>query len=561
VFKEDSPAAFLPDAPRVSVVVCSYNGGRTLNACLRSILTLDYPDYEVVLVDDGSTDDTRSIAARFPEVRAIHQPNLGLSEARNVGLRASTGAIVAYTDSDCVVDPDWLSLLVYQLQRTGAAAVGGPNLSPEDGQIAACVAASPGQPSHVLESDQVAEHIPGCNMAYRREALLAINGFDPVYRRAGDDVDLCWRLQHEGMWITFAPGAFVWHLRRQTVGAYLRQQSGYGEAEALLRFKHPEKFNGLGQGKWRGMLYGMSLQGLRLKRVIIYRGTFACGMFQCVYQPGPAHWAMLPTTLEWHATAAVLAVLGIAGWLRGAALAAAMVGLSVLVAVFQALQARIPQPHEAIRSRLLVAWLCYAQPLVRSWARYRTRLAVHRNVQATPTAGPERTRLPLWGALYRAYWDDRWRDRTELLHLGANELVALCWAKETDAGWSDWDLEFSRDPWTVVRVSTVQEDHGCGRRLIRLRYALKKSVVMPVILAGVAGVLAAFSGAWPLAAGGAAAAGIITGQWWRARRAAGVVVAFDNVAMRMGLVRVEDGRRAGKGAGAELEANHAESPL
>src|SRR5439155_19761926 len=158
-----------------------------------------------------STDDTRAILGRFPDVRAIHQGNQGLSVARNVGLQAATGSIVAYTDSDCFADRDWLTHLVHQFERTSAAAVGGPTLTPEDGWLAACVAAAPGQPMHVLESDQVAEHIPGCNMAYRREALLAINGFDPVYRKAGDDVDVCWRLQQAGYWITFAPGASVWH--------------------------------------------------------------------------------------------------------------------------------------------------------------------------------------------------------------------------------------------------------------------------------------------------------------------------------------------------------------
>ena len=114
--------------------------------------------------------------------------------------------MIAYTDSDCVADPNWLIHLVHQLTRSGAAAVGGPNLTPEDGWLAACVAAAPGQPTHVLVSDQVAEHIPGCNMAFRREALEAINGFDPQFRKAGDDVDICWRLQHEGLLITFAPG-------------------------------------------------------------------------------------------------------------------------------------------------------------------------------------------------------------------------------------------------------------------------------------------------------------------------------------------------------------------
>src|SRR5262245_20823634 len=311
----ESPlSALLPRAPRASVVVCTYNGGRTLDQCLRSLRELDYPDYEVIVVDDGSTDHTREILSRFPQVRAIHQPNMGLSAARNVGLHASTGEIVAYTDSDCFADRDWLTHLVDQLERTGAAAVGGPNLTPEDGWLAACVAASPGQPTHVLESDQVAEHVPGCNMAFRRDALLTIGGFDPLYRKAGDDVDVCWRLQQSGRWITFAPGAFVWHHRRQGPRSYLRQQAGYGGAEALLRFKHPERFNARGEGKWRGMLYGAALRGLRFGRSLVHRGVFGTGLFQCVYRPGPAHWAMLPSTLEWHAAAVMVAFLS-ALWL------------------------------------------------------------------------------------------------------------------------------------------------------------------------------------------------------------------------------------------------------
>src|SRR5262249_6835143 len=229
---EAPTTALFPETPPVSVVVCTYSGGRTLAQCLNSLRALDYPDYEVIVVDDGSTDDTPAVLDRFPEVRVVRQPNRGLSVARNAGLEAARGAIIAYTDDDCFADADWLNHLVYQLQRSGADSVGGPNLTPPDGRLAACVAASPGQPAHVLESDQVAEHIPGCNMAFRREALLAINGFDPLYRKAGDDVDVCWRLQQTGRWITFAPGAFVWHHRRQTARAYLRPQARYGEGEA-----------------------------------------------------------------------------------------------------------------------------------------------------------------------------------------------------------------------------------------------------------------------------------------------------------------------------------------
>jgi O-antigen biosynthesis protein len=373
---QHSPVDLLPRRPSVSVVVCSYNGGTTLAECLRSLGRLNYPDYEVILVDDGSTDNTRDIASRFPWVRAIHQPNLGLSAARNVGLQSSTGEIIAYTDSDCFADPDWLTHLVAQLLEGDAAGVGGPNLTPEDGRLAACVAASPGQPTHVLESDQVAEHIPGCNMAFRREALEAINGFDPQFRKAGDDVDVCWRLQQAGKWITFAPAAFVWHHRRQDPSSYLLQQAGYGEAEALLRFKHPDKFDGRGHGKWAGVLYGASLRGLVLDQAIVYRGTFGCGLFQCIYQPGPAYWAMLPGTLEWQALVAALVPLGLFWWPVWL-FCAAMFALSVVVACAQAAQTRLDPRHDGWSSRLLVAGLCYLQPLVRSFARYKTRYLGH----------------------------------------------------------------------------------------------------------------------------------------------------------------------------------------
>ena len=230
----------LSEYPKVSVVICAYNAEPTMEACLESLRNLRYPAFEVVVVDDGSTDRTGAIADGFEGFHVIHQPNKGLSAARNVGIAASLGEIVAFTDSDCVVDPDWLHYLVATFLQTGLPAVGGPNLPPpEDSMVAACVAASPGGPLEVLLDDVEAEHIPGCNMAFRREVLDEIGGFDPIYRSAGDDVDVCWRLQDLGYRIGFSPAAMVWHFRRNTMKAYIGQQKGYGKAEALLYFRHP----------------------------------------------------------------------------------------------------------------------------------------------------------------------------------------------------------------------------------------------------------------------------------------------------------------------------------
>src|SRR5206468_9431114 len=140
--------------------------------------------------------------------------------------------------------------------------------------------------------------------------------------------------------------------------------AGYGEAEALLHFKHPDKFNSRGNGKWRGVLYGASQQGLRLSEPIIYQGVFGAGLFQCLYQPAPAHWVMLPATLEWHLAAGLVALAGFA-WPTAWGVAPAMLALALLVAGLQAAQAKLPVAHDGPRARLLVAWLCYAQPLVR----------------------------------------------------------------------------------------------------------------------------------------------------------------------------------------------------
>ena len=121
-----APTFPLRNAPKVSVVVASYNGERTLKACLQSLGQLQYPDYEVILVDDGSTDSTRQIAVLHPEVRYFrHEKNLGLSVARNTGIAAASGEIIAFTDADCRADEDWLYYLIGDLLRSDFAGIGG----------------------------------------------------------------------------------------------------------------------------------------------------------------------------------------------------------------------------------------------------------------------------------------------------------------------------------------------------------------------------------------------------------------------------------------------------
>src|SRR5438445_1677666 len=345
--------------PRISVVVCTYNGSRTIRDCLEGLCCLTYPDYEVIVVDDGSTDDVGAVAREF-DVRLIQTPNRGLATARNTGLKAATGEIVAYIDDDAHPDPHWLTYLAATFRNTTHVAVGGPNLAPPgDGVVAECVANAPGGPVHVLLSDGEAEHLPGCNMAFRRATLEAIGGFDPQFRVAGDDVDVCWQIQKKGRTLGFSPAAVVWHHRRNSVVAYWKQQQGYGRAEALLERKWPEKYNPAGHLTWAGRLYGRGLtEALTWRRGRIYHGTWGRAPFQSLYQPAVGLLGGLSLMPEWYLLIVALGGLSGLGTLWTPLFwAMPLLTLAVAAPVVQALTSAARASAAARRSRgVRVTW-------------------------------------------------------------------------------------------------------------------------------------------------------------------------------------------------------------
>ena len=467
----------LPTYPKVSVVVCVYNGERTMDSCLAALEKLNYPNYEVIVVNDGSTDGTRQIAEGYNDIRLIHQENKGLSEARNVGIRAATGEIVAFTDADCMADPDWLTHLVARFQSSDFGAVGGPNLTPpDDSFIASCVAVSPGAPTHVLLDDEVAEHIPGCNMAFRREALEAIAGFDPIFRAAGDDVDLCWRLQNKGYKIGFSPAAVVWHYRRNTVRDYLKQQRGYGKAETLLFFKHPCRFNVLGQSRWFGRIYGDLSSYLSSRQPRIYSGVFGRGLFQTLYQPPPSVLSCLPLTLEWNVFAVVLFTCAV---LFGGLFALGTIPflLTVGVCLTSAMRSRIAPKFRGLPATLLIASLIYLGPIVRTLERYRWRLRRLREVKPVDLNGPTQDPQIRWHerAFYLSYWNEKGQEKESLLHSIMDFLLPRKYLIAMDQGWSQWDLEICHGPWAKAQIKTATENHGGNKRVLRVRCALRMS--------------------------------------------------------------------------------------
>jgi O-antigen biosynthesis protein len=485
--------------PRVSVVVCSFDGAATLDECLRSLEQLDYPDYEVILVDDGSTDNTRQIAARFPTVRYLYQENQGLSGARNVGALVASGDVIAYTDSDCVADRRWLLYLVQTMEDQAVDAIGGPNVPPgSDAWTATCVAASPGGPSHVMLDDRRAEHVPGCNMAFRRDKLLELGGFDAQFRQAGDDVDICWRFLDAGMHIGFAPSALVWHHRRNTIRAYWKQQAGYGRSESMLQSKHPERFNRLGYSQWLGVIYGEGAVGLPVAEPSVYHGRFGSGLFQIIYRRNDYNlWAYF-TLFEWHVLA--LLILATATLFPAVVVVSAAMWLLTLIAVCRSV-AQVRLPKSAPRwCRLLIYWMHLCQPIVRGWHRHRHQW---RACRIPHLAGDDRAAA---ACVKRISWRDRdlyWSSdagygREHLLPMLVSTARQVKWLGDFRAEWQAHDVELCGGVLHTISLRTATEEMGGPKRFTRVRCSVRWSGAVRLMLAltGIFTALAAFRGSW-----------------------------------------------------------------
>lgn len=362
-------------------------------------------------------------------------------------------------------------LFVGTLVTGGFSGVGGPNVTPPaQNWIQACVAAAPGGPSHVLLTDTVAEHIPGCNMAFRRAAFESVGGFDTEYRKAGDDVDFCWRLQQSGHVIGFSPTALVWHYRRFTLKAFMKRQEGYGEAESLLRFKHLIFFGPTGTAKWRGQIYGTPRFTWFLNRPIIYHGIFGDGFFQSLYPSPQSEIAAYLSSIEWFSLTVFLFGLGI--FLPSLRIVPyVMFGGTLCVALSYMVRARIEPKYDTIHARLLVMVLAFVQPLVRGWSRYFTWLHFKRTPRGVIRAHES---LPAGSRRFgtvsrRVYWNEQGKDRHHLLGAIFQLLEEEGWRYSADTGWNEWDIQIYGNFWWSVVLQTVTEYHGGPKCLTRVR--------------------------------------------------------------------------------------------
>ena len=465
-------APFSPEGPwpRVSVVVCTHNGERTLPECLAGVGALDYPNFETIVVADGSRDASADIA-RAHGATLVEIEHRGLSAARNAGVARASGEIVAFLDDDAFPDPDWLYYIAAPLRANGHGGVGGPNIPPEDdGLVADCVAVAPGGPIHVLISDREAEHVPGCNMAFRKSALEAVGGFDERFRVAGDDVDVCWRLQEAGLTLGFSAGAVVMHRRRDSVRRYLKQQYGYGKAEALLERKWPNRYNRVGSSRWNGRIYEQPAAGTFRRRPMVRYGTWGSGLFQSIYEPAPGRLSGLLLAPEFLLLIAALGGISTLGLLWAPLLLALPLFVAGIVAslwraVSSGWRANSSVPgrsaFETLLRRSLTAGLFLLQPLARLAGRLRNGLSPWRRHLRPGAAWPRPRTIRVWS--------ETWQEPGSRLQALQDALAARGGFVRSGGPFDRWDLDLRAGPLGGVKIRTAVEEHGSGRQLMRVK--------------------------------------------------------------------------------------------
>ena len=228
---------------RASVVVPAYNAQETLGECLKAIQsqTLSREMYEVIVIDDGSTDRTGEVA-RQHGARVFRQPHQGPAAARNLGLKGAKGAVVLFTDADCAPAPDWVEKMLTPFSEDGIVGVKGAYKTRQRSLVARFAQIEYETKYDRMRKQRYIDFVDGCSAAYVTEIVRDCGGFDTIFpTSASEDVDLSFRLAKRGHKMQFAPEAIVFHLHPHSLGAYLRRKFKIGYWRALLYVRHPDK--------------------------------------------------------------------------------------------------------------------------------------------------------------------------------------------------------------------------------------------------------------------------------------------------------------------------------
>ncbi len=241
---------------KLSVIVPAYNAQGTIAQTLKALLDQDYSEkFEIIVVDDGSADQTADLIRSFATVRYAHQPNAGPACARNHGARLAQGEILVFTDSDCVPHKDWLSQLMQGfVEKDVAVVMGSYGIANSENLLAYCI-----YKEILFRHEHLLSDFPKAfgsyNFCVKRSVFEQVGGFDVSYRNAsGEDNDLSYKIISAGYRIYFQRKALVDHYHPVQIRKYFKEQFRHGLWRAKIYAQHPLMLKGDGYTFWKDIV-------------------------------------------------------------------------------------------------------------------------------------------------------------------------------------------------------------------------------------------------------------------------------------------------------------------
>ncbi len=235
---------------RCAIIVPVYNGERTIERCLDALAeqTVEPTEYEILVVDDGSHDNTCNVVNEWREhhetirIRLLHQENAGPAAARNFGAREASAPLLLFTDADCAPLPGWISALLRPFEDEAVVGAKGTYVTEQESFAPRFVQAEYEDRYDRMAGQEQIDFIDTYSAAYRRDIFLENGGFDPIFTTASvEDQELSFRLAGKGYRLVFEPDAQVSHLHDSDLKEYMRRKYYIGYWKALLARWHPER--------------------------------------------------------------------------------------------------------------------------------------------------------------------------------------------------------------------------------------------------------------------------------------------------------------------------------
>lgn len=231
----------------ISVIVPSYNSEKTIDKTIEALLKQNYPkkNYEIIVVDDGSTDNTERVVKKFEHVKFFKQKHKGPAAARNLGAKISKGNIILFTDADCIPDKNWIKNMVEPFKDKNVAGVSGTyKTSNKDSLLARFIGYDIKFKHEYMKKKKLIDFVGTFSAGYRKLIFKKELGFDTSFPMAsGEDPELSYRIA-KNYKIIFQPSAFVWHPHPDNLIFFLKQKFWRVYWRYLMYKKHRKKIFG-----------------------------------------------------------------------------------------------------------------------------------------------------------------------------------------------------------------------------------------------------------------------------------------------------------------------------